>query len=137
MSNTQLCSACNYSVHKNSRALFCDICQSWVHQKCTRLSVHDYRLIFSSDDPWFCQSCLSELFPFTHIADEVDFHFALFNAYSNYDMNLDYDLFNSFNPFVSDPDTRHLLNNSDIDPNSNIFFTNSQILSNCAYYTTR
>jgi hypothetical protein len=31
----------------------------------------------------------------------------------------------------------HLLNNSDIDPNSNIFLSNSQILSSCAYYTTR
>jgi hypothetical protein len=100
-----------------------------IHLKCTRFNTQDYKLI-SCDNSWSCESCLSELFPFNHIIDDDAFHFTLQNAFHNSDINLDYDRLNSnyFNPFLSDSDTRHLLNNSDIDPNSNIF---CQILKYC------
>ena len=40
-------------------------------------------------------------------------------------------------PFVDDPDSRHLLLNPDIDPDSNIFDNNSNVLSNCIYLTSK
>ena len=135
---SERCSVCNFTFKNNSRIIACAICQSMIHLKCTRFNTQDYKLI-SCDNSWSCESCLSELFPFNHIIDDDAFHFTLQNAFHNSDINLDYDRLNSnyFNPFLSDSDTRHLLNNSDIDPNSNIFLLNSQILSSCAYYTTR
>jgi hypothetical protein len=126
---SERCSVCNFIFHNNSRKIACAISQSMIHLKCTRFNTQDYKFI-SCDESWSCESCLSELFPFNHIIDDDAFHFTLQNAFHNSDINLDYDRLNS--------DTRHLLNNSDIDPaNSNIFLSNSQILSSCAYYTTR
>ena len=41
----------------------------------------------------------------------------------------------TMNP-LDDSDSRHLLRNSDIDPDSNILFDTSNLLSNCIYLTT-
>ena len=41
-----------------------------------------------------------------------------------------------FNPFFDDPETSHLLMNSNLDPNPNFFTANSELLSNCIYLTS-
>ena len=38
-----------------------------------------------------------------------------------------------FNPFFDDPETSHVLMNSNLDPNPNFFTANSELLSNCIY----
>ena len=40
------------------------------------------------------------------------------------------------NPFFDDPETSHLLMNSNLDPDANFFAANSQLLSNCLYLTS-
>ena len=42
----------------------CDNCQSWVHMKCNKLNHIDYKYLQGSNDPWYCLSCCSNIFPF-------------------------------------------------------------------------
>ena len=42
----------------------------------------------------------------------------------------------NFNPFFDDPETSHLLLNSNLDPDTNFFSANSELLSNCLYLTS-
>lgn len=134
MCDKNLCSICDRNVSINCRRVLCDICQCWTHLKCSSLAI-----LPMNSAQWFCQVCLSEIFPFNHYSNDTDFHFALSETPSNFDFNLEYNQlkYRHFNPFLNDSDTRYLLNNLDIDPNNNVFTENSQILSNCTYYVTK
>ena len=63
------CEICNKSVHKNHRAIQCDICQYWIHIKCNGVSLNDYHDLQLSDDQWFCKKCISDIFPFSSLYD--------------------------------------------------------------------
>ena len=41
----------------------CDNCQSWVHMKCNKLNHIDYKYLQGSNDPWYCLSCCTNIFP--------------------------------------------------------------------------
>ena len=43
---------------------------------------------------------------------------------------------NVFNPFFDDPEISYLLLNCNLDPNPNIFTSNSELLSHCIYLTS-
>lgn len=133
------CAVCHYSVHNNHRAIFCDSCHLWTHLKCTPFSVNDYNALSNSSEDWFCPSCLSSIFPFNHFEDDIDFYFSIFDQNSLLDPCFNLDLLKDkcFNPFLDDSDSRQLLLNSDIDPDSNIFADNSSLLSNCVYLTSK
>ena len=76
---------------------------------------------------WFCSFCLATLFPFNHFEDDTDFSFALFDF--NFEGNFDPELLKQkvFNPFFDDPETSHLLMNSNLDPNPNFFYPKFRI----------
>ena len=129
------CSICKFSVHNNHKAILCDICHFWTHLKCSSFSHNEYIALSNSPEPWFCSSCIISLFPFNHFEDDTDFYFSLFDFTSDsFNTELLKDKY--FNPFLDDPQSRHLLLNSDIDPDSNVFTKNSQLLSNCIYLTS-
>ena len=137
MSLSSTCSVCKFKVHNNCHAIFCDICFHWSHLKCTKLTLQDYNSLSACDDPWFCPTCLSEILPFNHYSEDINFLFAL-HDFSNTNFNLDNLNINKyFNPFSDDSDTRALLNKPDIDPDVNIFSQNTEVFSSCAYYTTK
>ena len=127
------CSVCHFNVHNNHKAIFCDICHLWTHLKCTSFSLNDYTNLANSTEPWFCSSCLSTIFPFNHFENDTDFYFSIFDFNSTPCFDSELLKNKCFNPFLDDPDSRHLLLNSDIDPDSNIFADNSNVLSNCIY----
>ena len=43
---------------------------SWVHIKCNDLNYIDYKFLQNSNDPWFCISCCSEIFPFSTVKNK-------------------------------------------------------------------
>ena len=45
----------------------CDLCDSWVHFKCSDLNYIDYKFLQNFNDPWFCIQCCSEIFPFNTV----------------------------------------------------------------------
>ena len=58
------CKICSKSVHKNHRALQCDVCDFWVHIKCNKLYPGDYEKLKLSSEPWYCLHCLKTNLPF-------------------------------------------------------------------------
>ena len=79
-----LCIVCNKCVRENQQRIFCDVCTNWIHFACTALSIDEYERLSNSDDEWYCQSCLSSLFPFNHIDDDVEYINCINNInYSN------------------------------------------------------
>ena len=55
------------------------MCQNWVHQKCTGLSLTNFIYLDKSDSPYFCVNCHSDIFPFQSLSNE-DFN-DLFTCY--------------------------------------------------------
>lgn len=77
------CRIWNKNVGTNS--IQCDICDHWVHLRCTTLTKNDLVTLGSSDDPWYCQLCLGNCLPFSSLNQE-DFEILLTLDHEN---NLD------------------------------------------------
>ena len=58
----------------------CDICQFWVHLRCNKLNLVQYKYLQGSTDPWFCLSCCSVILPFGNLTDK-DFSYSVLNNY--------------------------------------------------------
>lgn len=58
------CKVCKKSVNKNHKAVYCDLCNEWVHMKCSLLDDKTYKLLQNDSNPWFCLICNSSIFPF-------------------------------------------------------------------------
>ena len=78
MSNA-LYSICTKTVKNNQHVIFCDVCLTWSHLNCTHLSKADYGVLSNISDPWFFPPCLSDMFPFNSIQDDVDYLSSLYN----------------------------------------------------------
>ena len=60
---TFLCKICNKNVNDNDHAIQCDTCNFWVDIKCNSLNYIDYKYLQSNNDPWYCITCSSSIFP--------------------------------------------------------------------------
>ena len=70
LSNIQFpCKICRLNVKKNAKAIQCDLCKYWVHIECNHLDYIDYKYFQGSNDPWFCATCCSAVFPFASLND--------------------------------------------------------------------
>ena len=58
----------------------CDICQFWVHLRCNKLNLVQYKYLQGSTDPCFCLSCCSVILPFGNLTDK-DFSYSVLNNY--------------------------------------------------------
>ena len=61
---TFLCKIFNKNVNGNDHAIQCDICNFWVHIKCNNLNYIDYKYLQGNNDPSYCITCTSSVFPF-------------------------------------------------------------------------
>ena len=64
------CEICLRPCKRNQCAIQCDICGGWIHLKCTVISPLKFHTLCSSTEPYFCQNCYSELFPFQTLDDK-------------------------------------------------------------------
>ena len=73
-----------YHVNVNNRdsAAQCDICQSWAHINCNKLNHIDYKYLEGSNEPWYCLSCCSKIFPFGTLTNK-DFIPSISNSLNN------------------------------------------------------
>ena len=62
---------CENNVTNCDQTIQCDPCDSWVHIKCNDLNYIDYKFLQNSNDPWFCISCCSEIFPFSTVKNKT------------------------------------------------------------------
>ena len=72
---------CHVNVNNKDSAVQCDICQSLVHVKCNKLNHIDYKYLRGSNEPWYCVSCCSKIFPFGTLTNK-DFIPSITNSLS-------------------------------------------------------
>ena len=64
------CEVCLRPCKRNQCAIQCDMCGGWIHLKCTVINPLKFHTHCSSTEPYFCQICYSELFPFQTLDDK-------------------------------------------------------------------
>ena len=64
-----LCHICCKYVYDNQNSIFCDLCYTWLHAKCTKLTKKNLTSLSLSSDTWFCQKCRITVFPFSTISN--------------------------------------------------------------------
>ena len=89
MNNKYPCLECSNNVKNNQKAFFCNNCLQWVHLKCTRLTSNDYNQLADDNSTWFCEICLSMMFPYNNIVDEFDYLCSINNYVSSNEINMD------------------------------------------------
>ena len=60
---------CTKVIKHNLNSLCCNVCNTWVHLKCSRLSKVDFETLSqgNKDEPWFCKTCIYESLPFGNL----------------------------------------------------------------------
>ena len=61
--NVFICVVCKKIVNNN--CIFCNICDQWLHFKCSKLSKSQFYLLSQSNEPYFCYSCIEQEMPFS------------------------------------------------------------------------
>ena len=51
------CGLCSWAVLNNHKAVQCDKCEMWVHNKCSFVSDNQYENIQNSNCSWICPKC--------------------------------------------------------------------------------
>ena len=59
--NVYICLVCKKYV--NSDCICCNICDQWLHFRCSNLSKSQFILLSQSNEPYFCYSCLMQVIP--------------------------------------------------------------------------
>ncbi|XP_065642482.1 uncharacterized protein LOC136074109 [Hydra vulgaris] len=69
MAFKSLCNTCHKNITDNQRAIQCDLCNSWVHAKCTHINAYSYNLLSNDSSDFYCHSCLSKSMAFSSISN--------------------------------------------------------------------
>ena len=112
---------CNKLVGGNQQGIQCDLCNYWLHMSYACLDLKSYRKLGNSNEHWYCLSCLSLIYPFILLDDDIFM-----------------DTF-CFNTIVHEFDSSIRCLNSKFTPNSAIFNHNNDSLtadvaSMCVYH---
>ena len=63
---TDKCSHCKKIVSSKQNGICCDLCNKWLHLKCSSLDKSTFSKLHPSDI-WWCKQCIQECFPFSNI----------------------------------------------------------------------
>ena len=63
------CSICPKNVAKNHNAVYCDICNLWVHLKCINIRKYYYRKVQNDKELRYCKKCIKNIVPFSQLSD--------------------------------------------------------------------
>ena len=50
--------------------IMCDVCKSWIHFKCSKLTRKQLRRYSTTEDKYYCTPCISTSLPFNRLADK-------------------------------------------------------------------
>ena len=85
---TYPCGICEKFIDDGKESsVFCDKCKSWVHPKCNNLNFIDFQHVCSSEDPWFCFKCNSDILPIGKLNDQNFQSFVLSFTEASLDAN--------------------------------------------------
>ena len=97
----------------------CEICHGKCHTKCISLANHELSTIMSTEDCWYCESCLYCVQSFVHIQDESEFQDAIC-VKDSFDLYWDSFSEKVFNPLTW-KDMEIDLPLDDFDPDTNFY----------------
>ena len=63
------CYNCGKYVFEHQNLIFCDICETWIHLKCSGLIKKRFIEWSESDESFFCGACITGTFPFSNLKD--------------------------------------------------------------------
>ena len=64
-----ICYVCNKVAL--TQCIYCELCNTWIHQRCIKMTVKTFNLFSISPLPFFCNICISSILPFTTITDKA------------------------------------------------------------------
>ncbi len=71
------CGICEKAVAKNHRAIVCDLCNKWVHCKCSNVPLSEYNDLIddannneSNEQKWICIKCINSNISFSDLDDK-------------------------------------------------------------------
>ena len=67
------CKICKKPVAQNHKAVFCDICDTWVHIKCNKINNQTYNILKKEKVSWSCIECSKDVIPFSKL-NETNFN---------------------------------------------------------------
>ena len=64
-----ICHVCKTGIFNSG--VLCEICHTWLHIKCIKITQKHYNQLTKSPFPYYCQSCISKALPLTTITNHV------------------------------------------------------------------
>ena len=127
------CDICCRNILIHAKHIQCSICQNMYHMKCLTLS-QEYKeelQLQASTRSWYCSRCIADIFPFSHIENDIDFINAV--TVSSGKDSLCYLSDKIFLPFELN-DKEHSINLCDADPDLNYYNSINMHITKCNYY---
>ena len=58
---------CKRIVKHNQNSIFCNICATWIHLKCSGLNKKEFTELLNSESDWYCRGCIADNLPFCNL----------------------------------------------------------------------
>ena len=65
--------SCEKSCKSNQKCILCDVCNKWIHFRCTNLSLNGFLSLGVFNLPYLCLNCIGDIFSF-HALSNDDFN---------------------------------------------------------------
>ena len=127
------CKICCRRFQNHSRKIMCCVCNNEFHIKCVTLSPEGIQQLEQNHTNWFCQTCITEIFPFNKLEDDLDFLSVLKDMCMSSQQSFSYLSEKLFIPFELNDDD-HVSALSDVDPDLNFSSSYNQVGAKCNYY---
>ena len=77
------CKICAKNVNDKDKAVQCDLCELWIHIRCSNLDYLDSRCLRNCGESWYCTECCCTIFSFTSLSSNKNFLACCTNTDSN------------------------------------------------------
>ena len=96
-----VCPKCQKALNCSSKAIYSDICNNWLHLKCSNVSNIQFSELASSSAPYYCHACTSNALPINAVINTNDVKTDYLGLAEikdeDIDVGCDYHNINSFN----------------------------------------
>ena len=58
------CNLCQKPCKNNQKCIQCNICNSWIHLVCSKLTINQLNYYTVSNDCYYCKLCMDSILPF-------------------------------------------------------------------------
>ena len=67
LKKNNICPVCTNILKRKDTSIQCDLCDEWIHLKCSSLKKEEFNLLSQSETKWYCSICIIEILPFHNI----------------------------------------------------------------------